>query len=182
MDILISLVLSADDIVIVKLIDVLDWKSQMVKLLDELIYPPLEDHIGWRLWQLSELWKQRFDLEMSALGHPYFAEARGNVIRHIAPAGTAQAIIVQQMGISKQAVQQLIDDLETDGVVTRQSDQKDKRSRIVVLTQKGLKALHDAKRIKKKIETDFGKLIGVDRMARLSQDLDALAKLIERPT
>ena len=40
----------------------------MVKLLDELTYPPLDDHVGWRLWRLSEMWKSRFDSDMVEMG------------------------------------------------------------------------------------------------------------------
>ncbi len=147
----------------------------MVKNLDKLTYPPLENHIGARLWRMSELWKKQFDIEMTKLGHHYFSEARGNIMRYIGPRGVSQNLIVKRMGFSKQAVQQLIDDLEIDGVVTRQVDPNDKRGKIVVLTQLGLAAQHDANAVKKRIEREYEKRIGAEKVENLSQILDILA-------
>ena len=155
----------------------------MVKLLDELTYPPLDDHVGWRLWRLSEMWKSRFDSDMVEMGHGYFAEARGNVVRYLGPKGLPQSKLVLRMGLSKQAVQQLLDELVSDGIIERRPDPGDKRGKLIVLTQKGLHALHDANGIKKRIEMDYRKMIGPKRFAALMETLDELATAMkERKT
>jgi DNA-binding MarR family transcriptional regulator len=141
----------------------------MVKKIDEINYPPLEDHIGIRLWRASELWKITFDEEMIALGHVYFGEARSGVLRHVAPDGTRQSEIVQRMGLSKQAVQQLIDELEAEGVVQRQKDAKDGRGKLVTLTQKGVRTMHDANKVKRKLQRKYADTIGSQRLATLMQ-------------
>jgi DNA-binding MarR family transcriptional regulator len=153
----------------------------VVKKLDKLTYPPLENHVGASLWRLSELWKKRFDAEMVALGHDYFAEARSNILRYIGPNGVSQSIVVKRMGLSKQAVQQLLDELVTEGVVTKLPDPKDQRGKLVVLTQLGLAALHDANKVKNRIQKDYEKLIGAERLTRLVADLELLTGLIVRP-
>lgn len=147
----------------------------MVKQIDELKYPPLEQHVGARLWRLSEMWKRQFDQEMGALGYPYFAEARGNVLRFVGPKGVGQAVIVKRMGFSKQAVQQLIDELVNDGVVKRLPDPEDGRGNIVVLTQAGLSAMHHANVVKRKIEQKYVKLLGSTKLTHLNDILDELA-------
>ena len=68
---------------------------------------------------LFRQWKQEFDGEMTALGHGFIAEARGAVIGHLRPAGAPQSEVAEALGISKQAVQQLVDDLEAEGIVER---------------------------------------------------------------
>ena len=40
----------------------------MVKKLDENSFPPLIDHVGWRIWRLARRWKATFDAEMTRLG------------------------------------------------------------------------------------------------------------------
>ncbi len=150
----------------------------MVKKLDKLTYPPLEDHIGVQLWTLSEAWKTQFDAEMVALGHGYFAEARSNVLRFVGPRGTPQSKIVQLMGLSKQAVQQLIDELVEEGVVEREVDPADKRGKLIVLTQVGLAALHDANRIKRKIMVEYGKHLGPRKLSELTSLLAALEQFV----
>lgn len=152
----------------------------MVKLLDELSYPPLEDHVGWRLWRLSELWKSQFVGAMVETGHTWFAEARGNVVRHLGPKGLPQSKLVLRMGLTKQAVQQLLDELVLDGIVERKPDPHDKRGKLIVLTQKGLRALHDANQIKKRIERDYEKLIGPRKFGVLMETLEELAAALKQ--
>jgi DNA-binding MarR family transcriptional regulator len=146
-------------------------------------YPPLEDHVGWRLWRLSELWKSQFDGAMVKTGHEWFAEARGNVARHLGPRGLPQSKLALRMGLTKQAVQQLLDELVRDGVVERKPDPHDKRGKLIILTQEGLRALHDANRIKKRIEKDYEKLIGPRKFGVLIETLEELAAALkERKT
>jgi DNA-binding MarR family transcriptional regulator len=147
----------------------------VVKHLDELTFPALENHIGWSLWRMAEIWKQRFDSEMVALGHSYFGEARSNILRYVGPDGTTQATLVKKMGLTKQAVQQLLDDLVEDHVIARKPNPEDKRGNIIVLTQAGLKAMHDAGKVKKLIEKSYSKLIGPANLAALIKELDTLA-------
>jgi DNA-binding MarR family transcriptional regulator len=151
----------------------------MVKLLDDLSYPPLEDHVGWRLWRLSELWKSQFEAAMVETGHPWFAEARGNVVRHLGPKGLEQSKLAARMGLTKQAVQQLLDELAVDGIIERKPDPADKRGKLIVLTQNGLRTLHDANRIKKRLERDYEKLIGSKKLGALMETLDELATALK---
>jgi DNA-binding MarR family transcriptional regulator len=127
---------------------------------------------------MSEIWKQRFDAEMVALGHSYFGEARSNILRYVGPDGTTQAAIVKKMDLSKQAVQQLLDDLVEDKVIVRKPNPQDKRGNIIVLTQAGLRAMHDANKVKKLIEKNYSKLIGPEGLASLVRELDTLADKI----
>lgn len=150
----------------------------MVKKLDKLNYPPLEDHIGVQLWKLSARWKTQFHAEMVALGYEYFADARSNVMVFLGPSGTSQAKLVRLMGMSKQAVQQLIDELVEDGVVEREVDPADKRGKLIILTQAGLAALHDANRVKQQIMADYGKLLGDRKLAELTRLLSELEQLL----
>jgi DNA-binding MarR family transcriptional regulator len=147
----------------------------LVKYLDENTYPPVQPHIGWSLWRMSEIWKRRFDAEMVMLGHTYFSEARSNVLRYLGPGGTSQSNLVKTMGLTKQAVQQHLDDLVRDGVVDRRPNPTDKRGNLIVLTEAGIKALHDAHKVKMLVEKSYSKLIGPKRLAALAQELDYLA-------
>lgn len=146
----------------------------MVKALDAKPAPPLIDHVGWRLWRLSRLWKARFDQEMVDLGHAFMIEARGGVVGHLRPGGASQASLARAMGVSKQAVQQLVDELVSEGIVTREPDPDDGRGKRVLLTGKGVKALEDSNRIKERIEADYAARLGKARFAVLLEALDVL--------
>jgi len=132
------------------------------------------DHIGWLLWQASQAWSLEFVDRMQAAGHGWFTAARSGLVGSIAPRGTKQGLLVDRLGISKQAVQQLIDGLETDGILERLADPDDKRGRIVRLTQKGRAAMKDANRIKLDIEAGYRADLGDHEFARLSELLGKL--------
>ncbi len=59
---------------------------------------------------------------MILAGHDWYAEARSSVIPYVGLKGTRQADIVSRMGLSKQAVQQMIVDLEGTGILKRDPD------------------------------------------------------------
>lgn len=137
--------------------------------------PPSIDHVGWRLWCASLAWKERFQAGMLALGHHWYAEARSSIIPYLDREGTRQGLLVQRMGLSKQAVQQLVDDLEREGIVERRADPEDRRGKIVVFTDKGLEAQADANRIKREVEAAFRDKLGAQDFAKLDELLRRLA-------
>ncbi len=85
-------------------------------------------------------------------------------------------MLAQRMGLSKQAVQQLVDDLESEGIIERCPDPDDRRAKIVEFTKKGLKAQTDANRIKREVETAFREKLGDEDFDRLDELLRRLAE------
>jgi DNA-binding MarR family transcriptional regulator len=142
------------------------------------IYP---DHIGWLLWRASQDWHQEFVERMQAAGHGWFTAARSTLMGHIAPRGTKQALLVERLAISKQAVQQLIDGLEEDGILERAPDPDDRRGRIVRLTDTGRAAMKDANGIKLEIESGYRARIGDADFAQLSKLLGKLRQSRRKP-
>lgn len=128
----------------------------MVKKVDE--FRP--DHVGWRLWDAAAAWKEKFAAHMVAAGHDWYAEARSSVMPYVSIQGTRQVDIVERMGLSKQAVQQLIVDLETSGILRRDPDPNDGRGKIVRFTELGLQAQRDSLNAKKAVETEIKTRLG----------------------
>ena len=135
----------------------------MVKKVDDIRV----DHVGWRLWDAAATWKEKFAAEMVAAGHDWYAEARSSVVPYVGLNGTRQADIVARMGLSKQAVQQLIADLEQSGILRRDPDPNDGRGKIVLFTEKGLAAQRDSQKAKKKVEAEIRTLLGDTDFAQL---------------
>lgn len=133
------------------------------------------DHIGWDLWRATRVWKQAFTQQMVDHGHGWYGEARGALFRFIGPDGIAQIDLAAQAGMSKQAVQQHLDDLSRDGVITRQPHPGDGRKKRIMLTKAGLGAMQDSEAIKQAIEDDYKRLIGARDLETLKS---ALARII----
>lgn len=132
------------------------------------------EHIGWDLWCATSMWKRRFTQEMQAQGYNWYVEARGNLLQHIGPKGLAQTELVEKAGISKQAVQQQLDELVQDGIVERVSDKSDARKKHIQLTPSGLDVLKIANVIKSDIESDYEDLMGKVAMAHLKEALNVI--------
>lgn len=142
----------------------------MVKKLDELS----PDHVGWRLWQANRSWLGEFARAMRDAGHGWFTEARAGLLGHIPGSGIRQSVLIERVGTTKQAVQQLLDGLEAEGVVERVADPDDRRGKFVRFTVKGTSALRDGDRIKREIEENYERRIGSARFAALMDALRAL--------
>lgn len=141
----------------------------MVKQIDDL----RADHIGWRLWDAAAVWKDKFAAEMIAAGHDWYGEARSSVVPYVALGGTRQAEIVERMGLSKQAVQQLIVDLERSGILMREPDPDDGRGKIVRFTEKGLAAQRDGMEAKRRVEAEIKSILG-------TKDFDHLLRMLKK--
>ncbi|WP_130409632.1 MarR family winged helix-turn-helix transcriptional regulator [Thalassococcus sp. S3] len=144
----------------------------MVKEIDDL----RPDHIGWHLWEAAAQWKMRFSAGMIAAGHDWYGEARSGVIPYVDLNGTRQADIVQRMGLSKQAVQQLIVDLEQVGILHRVPDPADGRGKIVCFTEVGLAAQRDAAQVKREVENEMRRKLGAEAFDTLYALLKELAQ------
>lgn len=144
----------------------------MVKSLDD--NPELLDHVGWRIWQAAQAWKAEFEAGMVASGHPWFAEARANLLAHLDREGTPQAQLVARMGVTKQAVQQFVDELVADGIVERRANPDDRRGKVVRFTKHGLRVLNDANRVKRRIQRRYASILGEAGFDRFMDNLAAL--------
>lgn len=89
--------------------------------------------------------------------------------------GIRQSALIERSGISKQAVQQLLDGLEVEGVIERIPDEQDRRGKHVRYTERGLAALRDGEHIKSAIEHRYRERLGNERFDALMEALRMLA-------
>ena len=76
--------------------------------------------------------------------------------------------------MSKQAVGQLVNELESYGVVERVPDPSDGRARLIRFSEEGRKALLDGLKVLGVLEEEFTVIIGKRRMKALHDGLSAL--------
>jgi DNA-binding MarR family transcriptional regulator len=82
--------------------------------------------------------------------------------------------LAARMGISKQAVGQLVDELEQMGAVERVADPSDGRAKLIRFSTKRGSSLLDGLAHLQKLERELGETIGAKRMAALHDGLIAL--------
>ena len=98
----------------------------------------------------------------------------GALIQHIGHDGVAQSELAQRAGMTKQAVQQHLDDLVEDGILERVVDDGDARRKLVRFTDRGFRALEVANIVKRQIEGEYLRSIGQPDMETLQLALRAI--------
>lgn len=94
-----------------------------------------------------------------------------SLLPHIDLEGTRITVLAERLGISKQAVSQLVDELEAFGAVERTPDPRDGRARLVRFTQSGRRGLLEGLALLTELERRFIRRIGARRMQELKRSL-----------
>lgn len=143
--------------------------------------PTPPDHIGWLLVRAGQLWRDRFVAAMQEAGYPDFTLSRANLLGSVDRFhGTRMVDIAARQGMTKQAVGQIVDDLEAAGYLARVADADDRRAKRIVYTERGLAFLKTADRVKGEIETELAAKVGKDKVGKLSTLLRDAAWAMER--
>jgi DNA-binding MarR family transcriptional regulator len=113
-------------------------------------------------------------------GAPRLRPAHTSLFPHIDLAGTRSTELARRMGISKQAVGQLVDELEQMGAVERIPDPEDGRAKLIRFSRRPGSSLLDGLRHLQTLEAELADELGHERMRTLHEGLTALLELLER--
>jgi DNA-binding MarR family transcriptional regulator len=153
--------------------------------------PDLDDR--WRLTHLGRLLghaMRRFDervlrlmahnvevpLALSNLAaRSQVSAAHIHITRHLALEGSRLTDLAERAGMSKQAMGDLVDQCEAWGLVTRETDAKDARARLVRFTPTGLAWLQAFKEAVAQAEAEFRAEVGPEVATVVMIGLEAYA-------
>ena len=108
------------------------------------------------------------------LGHKNLRRAHARLMVFLGWEGSRITDIARAMDVSKNAVGQLVTELEGIGYLERASDPADGRAKIVRYTEEGRALIADAAAIAKQLDAEIEAIIGT---ARLSELRSALADI-----
>lgn len=97
-----------------------------------------------------------------------------SVFPHLDLDGTRQTELARRMGVSKQAVHQLVSELEGFGVLSREPDPSDGRALLVRFTPQGARSLLDGMAVLGELDVELAERIGPRRARALHEALTAL--------
>ncbi len=86
----------------------------------------------------------------------------------------------EKIGVSRQAVTNLVQSLEQKKFLTRSPDPSDKRAAIVSVTKIGWKLIKDIVEVKSEIEDEYRSIIGDQQMDQLRNSLTKLLETVEK--
>jgi DNA-binding MarR family transcriptional regulator len=126
-------------------------------------------------WLLDPIREELF-AHLAEHGHDQIRPCHRALLGYLDDAGTRPTELARLLGQPKQYVGRLIDELETLGYVERLPDPRDRRSKLIVATERGRDEQQQADLILARIEARHAARIGADRYAdfrRLLRELVA---------
>ena len=105
-----------------------------------------------------------------------------NVFRYPGPQGERPSELAARLGMSKQALNYLLGELERLGYLERRVDAHDMRYKRIALTQRGIAAGLTIREAVAEVERDWEAQLGTRRFAQLRSLLSELEKLAQPPT
>ena len=109
---------------------------------------------------------------------PPLRAAHTTLLPHLNAEGVRGADLAKKLGVTKQAVSQLVTELEGWGVVDQIADPQDGRAKLVRFTKKGEQAILHGLAVLGELETELTDKIGKRRMQDLHTALLALEKAL----
>lgn len=131
------------------------------------------------LIRAGRLLNERGVARIRARGRKDVRTSHTAILPHIDLAGTRITEIARRMGISKQAVNQAIAEIEEMGLVRRGPDPSDGRAKLVQFTARGRRELLLGLGVLGELEGEIAGAIGEVRLQRLRDDLEVLVTYLD---
>lgn len=135
-------------------------------------------NLGQLLLRAARLYNER-SVEMLQQIVPELTVAHTSLFPHLDLDGTRSSVLAKRLGISKQAVGQLVNDLEKMGMLARTQDPADGRARLVVFTEKGRASIVEGLAVLKKVEREAAESVGEESIECLKSELERLLGFLE---
>jgi len=126
-----------------------------------------------QLFRLARLLDQAALDRLASSGGPRLTRSHPALLPHLDLEGTRLVDLAARVGVSKQAVGQLVDDLQAMGVVERAADPLDRRARRVRFTGRGFRALLHGLGVLQQMEEELEAAIGSRKLEALREGVDA---------
>ena len=105
------------------------------------------------------------------------------VFQYLDDTGTTVSLLAERAQMTKQAMAELVQHLETHGYVTRVPDPHDRRAKLVLPTDRGRDVIAIAQSLVPELEGRVAQLVGEDRVRALREDLGTIQQaLTTRPS
>ncbi len=135
---------------------------------------PTRQHVGQLLVQLTRLFQTELFERLRAAGLEDARVPHTHVTAYIRAEGSRLTELAAQARLTPPAMSALVDDLERLGIVERRPDPRDRRAKLICLTERGWDAMRTARRVIAEIEAEYAALVGPERFEEAAATLDLL--------
>jgi DNA-binding MarR family transcriptional regulator len=131
-------------------------------------------HIGQLLTQLTRLFQTELFDRLIAAGLENARVPHTHVTAYIKAEGSRLTELATQARMTLPAMSELVDDLQRIGIVERRPDPRDRRAKLICLTDAGREAMRTARRVIAEIEAGYAELVGAKRFEDAAETLNTL--------
>lgn len=139
-----------------------------------------KNNVGQALLDVAKDFQKSALEKYSRAGHRQLQSAHQAVLTYLSLDGTRLTELAERASMTKQAMGQLVDEVERLGYVERIPDPSDGRAKIVRFTRKGRMLIKAGTEIGDEIQQKYASLIGDKKMRRLRDLLEELHYKIHR--
>lgn len=129
------------------------------------------------LARARELSVELLHRRLEAEGFAGIRNRHGSVFRFIDADGSRLTVLAERSGLTKQAIGELVDELERLGYVERAADPGDRRAKVIRLTDRGVQGQAAAARILADVEQRWARHLGRDQVAQLRRTVEEIIAL-----
>ncbi|MEV0196744.1 MarR family winged helix-turn-helix transcriptional regulator [Nonomuraea sp. NPDC050691] len=129
------------------------------------------------LTQVRDIALEGLHRQLADEGFEGIRYVHGSVFRYIDAEGSRLTTLAERSGLTKQAIGELVGELENHGYLERIADDADRRAKIIRLTDQGRMAQAAAARILADVEQRWSRLLGRDQVAMLRRALEQVIAL-----
>jgi DNA-binding MarR family transcriptional regulator len=116
-----------------------------------------------------------FRARLAESGHPTIRQGHGCVFRFIDEEGSRLTDLADRSGLTKQAIGEVVGDLERLGYVERAPDPQDGRAKVIRLTELGADAQQTGRAVFADMEREWAERYGAERIAAMRELLEEIA-------
>ncbi len=106
--------------------------------------------------------------------------AHTSLFPHITSNGVRLTELADRLGVTKQALGPLVDDLEREGIVERVDDPTDRRAKLIRWTTRGERAVLHGLGVLAELERDLARRVGKARLVELGNTCERLIDALSR--
>ena len=140
------------------------------------------NHIGRDFDPLNQFFHRRIFEELKDRGFGDLREGHQAIFIHIEDEGSTLTELAAKAKLSKQALHQLVNDLEARGYVERVPSPDDGRAKLIRTTDKGERSIETAWSAIAQIEREWTAVLGAAKMHAFREMLAALRRRAEVPS
>lgn len=137
-------------------------------------------NVGQSLMEVARHFQKHAMAAFNQEGHTGLQVSHQAILTHLSLSGSRLTELAKRASMTKQAMGQLVDEVEKLGYVERVPDPTDKRAKLVKFTDKGCGLMRAGTKVGASIQQEYADIIGEKKMERLRELLDELYEKIRK--